>query len=115
MQRTQEFDYIGKNILRVRNELGVSQKELARRAGVGAASISKVEKGRSTSAISIIVKLAIALGVPVSLLVDNEEQYSTKQAVFFYKKFGGINHLPGKDQLLIKEYIDRLRRSRAMR
>jgi len=51
---------------------GWSQSRLARESGVSQTYISELEAGKWTPNISVLRKLAVALGVPVSALLDEE-------------------------------------------
>lgn len=53
---------------KVRTALGVSQDELRRRSGVGAATISRIENGHGVARASTKKKIAHALGVPVRFI-----------------------------------------------
>ena len=44
-----------------RGELGLSQAELAARAGTGQAFVSRVESGKTTPTLSVLQRLAAAL------------------------------------------------------
>lgn len=49
-----------------------SQSRLARESGVSQTYISELEAGKWTPNLSILRKLAFALGVPLSVLLDDE-------------------------------------------
>jgi transcriptional regulator with XRE-family HTH domain len=57
-------------IKRMRMHKGFSQVELARRSGVSQPAISQIESGTKTPTLDTLRKLAKALGVPVSELID---------------------------------------------
>ncbi|PKM78123.1 MAG: XRE family transcriptional regulator [Firmicutes bacterium HGW-Firmicutes-15] len=59
-------------IKRYRELKGWSQSCLARKSGVSQTYISELEAGKWTPNLSILRKLASALGVPVSALLDDE-------------------------------------------
>ena len=64
----------GGNVRRRRLELGLSQAELADRAGIHRAYLSTVENGKRNVSIDNISRLAFALEVePSFLLIDGEE------------------------------------------
>jgi DNA-binding XRE family transcriptional regulator len=50
-----------RNILRARRELGLSQAELARRAGIRPETLNRIEQGRNQPSIPTIAKLQRAL------------------------------------------------------
>lgn len=61
---------------RIRKEKGVSGYELAKRSGVSESNISRIERGLIKPAnvkVGTLFKLAQALGVDVSELIDREE------------------------------------------
>ena len=62
------------NIKALRTEKGLSQAELARRAGVTERSIQRYEAGASYPQMSAIEKLATALGTSVDDLLGREDQ-----------------------------------------
>ncbi len=62
---------IGTVVKRLRERKGLSQLELAKRAGVAQGYISDLEAGRKKNpGIETLRKLARALGVPVTELVE---------------------------------------------
>ncbi|MEN6460061.1 MAG: helix-turn-helix transcriptional regulator [Syntrophomonas sp.] len=63
---------MSKLIKRYRLLRGWSQSRLARESGVSQTYISELEAGKWTPNISVLRKLAAALGVPVSALLDEE-------------------------------------------
>lgn len=63
---------LGKRIKFLRNKIGVSQEELADRAGIDLTYITSVECGKRNIAIVNIEKIAKALGVTLAKLFDFE-------------------------------------------
>jgi len=60
----------GRHLRQVRHERGLSQTQLAQRAGLHSSEIGRLEHGRRDPRLQTIVTLAAALGVPVARLVD---------------------------------------------
>ncbi len=58
------------NLVAQRKLAGISQEELAWQAGLHRTQISLLETGKRAPRLKTIVKLAGALGIPVSALVD---------------------------------------------
>ena len=64
---------LGRNVKRLREGLGWSQSELARRSGVSQGFVSRLESGESTQAlVGAVQALARALGVTVDELLREE-------------------------------------------
>jgi transcriptional regulator with XRE-family HTH domain len=62
---------IGPKVREARQRLGLSLQQLAARAEVSAAAIHKVERGDMVPTITTLLKLAAALGLPISHFVDD--------------------------------------------
>lgn len=65
---------IGQNIKRFREELEMSQQELAIKIRVGTATIDKYESGLQTPDTQTILKISTVLDIPVSELMQEESQ-----------------------------------------
>ena len=79
------FNIVGANIIRLRTGAGMSQKELATKAGAGRSTILAIESGRRCN-LTMLIKIACALGVsPADLFLtpsDHREiTYKTKLLV----------------------------------
>jgi transcriptional regulator with XRE-family HTH domain len=61
---------VGANLRRLRVKRGLSLERLSRSSGVSRAMLSQVELGQSTPTINVVWKIATALGVPFSALVQ---------------------------------------------
>jgi len=64
---------VGFNIRRIREERGLSQEELAALAGLHRAYVGQIERGEKNIGLKNLEKIAKALEVPVSFLVDVSE------------------------------------------
>jgi transcriptional regulator with XRE-family HTH domain len=73
MKRIKEF---GQAVRSLRLMRGLSQEELAEKAGLHVNSISLVERGLTPPALDTICSIADALGVPVSELARDMEMRS---------------------------------------
>lgn len=60
----------GKRLRALREERGWSQEEFADRAGLHRTYVSAVERGVRNPTLSVLQRLAKALGVPISELVQ---------------------------------------------
>jgi transcriptional regulator with XRE-family HTH domain len=63
---------VARRILRLRTEKGLTQNALARRCGISAAYLSRVESNEAALTIANLAKVAQALGVPAEALVEEE-------------------------------------------
>ena len=61
---------LGKKIVKLRDERGISQMELARRLGTGNSQIRLIEVGDANPTIKTLLKIAQELEVSVSELVN---------------------------------------------
>nr|WP_281722044.1 helix-turn-helix transcriptional regulator [Nitrosomonas nitrosa] len=61
------------NMRRLRQQKGWSQEEFAHQAGLHRTYISDLERGARNPTITVVDKLAVALGVPVGALLDNQD------------------------------------------
>lgn len=65
---------VGEKLRRLRERLGLTQKEVAQKAGVSYGLIGQIESGRTQSSVTTLSLLAEALGVsPCYFLMDEEE------------------------------------------
>lgn len=64
----------GREVARLRKQLGISQEELAFRAEVHRTYISQLERGLKSPTLSVILKLSRALKVSASRIVSAAER-----------------------------------------
>jgi len=69
----------GRNVRRVRASLGLSQEGLAGRADIHRTYIGGIERGERNPTLTMIHRLAEALGVPPTELLETEEASSTDE------------------------------------
>lgn len=69
---------IGSNLKRLRTRQGHSLERLAKLAGVSRAMLSQIETGKSVPTISLLLKVADALGVSLAALVSKPASQQTK-------------------------------------
>ena len=61
---------VGENIQRIRLERGLSQEEVAHRVGIVSSYYGQIERGRRNPTISVLGRVADALEVPLTKLVE---------------------------------------------
>lgn len=61
---------IGLNVQRLRRSRGLSQEELAHRAGVHQTYLSGVETGRRNASVMVLQRIALALDVDIDQLTQ---------------------------------------------
>ena len=59
---------IGHNIRRIRKESDLTLKQLARRTGLSVSLLSQIERAESSASVSSLYKIAVALGVRLTVL-----------------------------------------------
>lgn len=69
-EQKQYLKQVGANIRKIRQELDISQEELAIRAGLDRTYIGAVERGERNISILNLAKIAKALGYDTSMLVS---------------------------------------------
>ncbi len=66
---------IGKTILRIRLEKGLTQRELGQAADLASSYVSRIENGRVQASTTTLGRIASALDVPVTELLSPETQH----------------------------------------
>jgi len=61
---------IGRNVRELREQRDLTQTQLAERAGVNIMTASRTERGEHAPSTNTLVRLAEALSVPLSALLD---------------------------------------------
>lgn len=89
---------VGEILKAIRGELGLSQGELARRAGLSPQYISDAEKGRARPSLRALEKIAAALGVPVARLLGSVAADTVVQVPV-------LGRVPAGGPLLVEENI----------
>ena len=71
MSKTDPLILFGKNLRKVRTRVGINQEELGHRADLDRTYVGGVERGERNVSLRNICRLAQALGVHPSELLDN--------------------------------------------
>jgi transcriptional regulator with XRE-family HTH domain len=71
-----DSEKIGQRIFTARNHLGMKQSTLSKRAGISQASLSNIENGVYKLRVETLYKIAEALNVPVSWILDEDSSYN---------------------------------------
>jgi transcriptional regulator with XRE-family HTH domain len=69
---------IGSAVRRRRQALNLSLRPLASKSGVSASMISEIERGTKSPTISTLYKLADAMGVPVTTLIEDGQEAASR-------------------------------------
>ncbi|HEX6345950.1 helix-turn-helix domain-containing protein [Umezawaea sp.] len=70
VNRTAPLEVISASLRRERERVGLSLSELAKRAGIAKSTLSMLEAGSGNPSVETLWALGVALGVPLSRLVD---------------------------------------------
>ncbi len=74
---------VGEVLKRLREEKGISLRQLAARSGLSPNALSTIERGRVSPSVSTLYKLADALGVPITAFFAPEH---VRQPIVFVKQ-----------------------------
>ena len=110
LSKQEEREILGKKIEALRKAKGMTQEELAKKAGfAGRASINCIEKAHSGINVGRLPALARALGVDPLVLFDDEKQpdYTLED-----KLIEKVKRLDGKERMQIEAMIDVLLQNR---
>ena len=69
-QRT--YRIVGHAIWQARLDADITRHELASRVGCSASNIQKIEHGRGAPSIPLLFRIAESIGVPASMLIDDQ-------------------------------------------
>lgn len=70
----------GERLRAVRIQRGLSQSELAKRAGLAQSAISQFERGLDTPRLQTLSRLAVSLGISAVLLIPDSEPMNSEAA-----------------------------------
>jgi transcriptional regulator with XRE-family HTH domain len=83
---------LGERIKSVRTKRGWNGAQLAEKAGVTQGYMSRLERGLVSASVEVIRRIAVALGVPMSILLEGEPEGDMVTLAAL------INRLPKKDR-----------------
>ena len=85
---------IGGRVKALREAMGLSLRDLAERSGVGAATLSQVERGESSPTLAVAARIADGLELTLSQLLRIEE---SRHVVIVRRGSGRISSRPGHE------------------
>ena len=107
---TKKKDHFSEHWQHVRQSKGLSQGDLAKRAGLQPAAISHFETGERKPSFDNLIKLADALGVSMDHLFDRDTDLATTAIGKLLRDF---ERLSRKDQEVIQDMVQVLLRKSA--
>ena len=93
----------GENIAAACKKKGLSQEELAKRAGTIAVTIGRYERGEIKPSIDTAARIAEVLDVALDYLVESTDVVLEKSLV---RKINEIQKLPEEDKVCVFKMID---------
>lgn len=75
------YRYVGARLRRRRNELGMSQGELANAVGLLRTSVTNIEAGRQKAPLHILYKICAVLDIEVSVLLPPVSDIAPKEMI----------------------------------
>ena len=70
---------LGQELKRARDEAGLSQEEVAHRAGIDRSYLSQLENDRKSPTLDLLLRVCAALGVKAATLVGRVERARPKK------------------------------------
>lgn len=89
----------------LRLRLGISQSELARRAGYSHEFISQVERGVKSPSIKALQKIAWGLGVSPSLLMESKQSTAESEEKLKHEVQKMVGKLPADKLKIIRDLL----------
>jgi XRE family aerobic/anaerobic benzoate catabolism transcriptional regulator len=81
MKRDDFLRALGERVRSERAQRGLSRKSLAEQAGISERYVTQIESGKGNVSIALLRQVAVALGLPLSRLVEEEPQRSRRIAL----------------------------------
>jgi len=104
--KPEEVDnHLGAKLRRLREQKGLTLNELSRKSGVSLAHISEIERGRSTASLKTLEKLAAALEVSTSSLLQAERGESLGSRLRRLREKMGLTQKELADQVGISHSL----------
>jgi transcriptional regulator with XRE-family HTH domain len=72
-RRERSAKVVGEILYRAREKAGLTQQEVAARAGMDRSYISDVERGRASVSVDALLRICSALGVPAKRIIGQVE------------------------------------------
>lgn len=95
------------NLIKIRTNLGFSQRVLAKKCDVTAACICSLEKGRKLPSLGVLKKITEVLNISIADIVE-EELCGDIKLKSFYTRFKILENLREIDQQLITQLCERI-------
>jgi len=106
------FKEIGKKIQRAREELGLTQVDLAQTLGITQAALSNYELGKRRLYLHQIENIARLLGKDLDFFIGHHNENTNDQFLDLSRKkdqiMSRINNLSEDDLILLSNYLDYL-------
>lgn len=74
MKRVQQRRELGRRIKTLRVQQGLTQEELAQACGLFRTYVARIESGAANPTVSVLLRVADALGVPAPMLFQDQEE-----------------------------------------
>lgn len=108
-------EVLRRRITEARESQGLSQAELAEKAGVTPAAISQIEKGHRVPTIPVLRRIVSVLGVTIDYLTGKTDQPELEDMLQYEDAktfFRGFQSLDPDDQKTVSKLVEFLRSKR---
>lgn len=82
------YGLLGARIARLRKRAGLTQEDLAERAGIGASYIARIETGSRHCTLDVLGAIADALGLPLHRLVADDRAVKSAEGTEAWGRSG---------------------------
>lgn len=91
---------IGDNVYKYRTEAGLTQEELAEKAGIGASFVARIESGQKIMSVPVLYGLAKALHVSADMLLSEKTDTTTLEKLAVLLKDCSLEEINNAERLL---------------
>ena len=108
--------FLARNLISLRQVRGLTQDTVAKSAGVPRSTIANLESGQGNPTLTVLLKVANSLGVPVDELLgpgEGRADFNAKQQEDLKRKFGALINASAREIAFTANTSESSRRGRS--